>query len=151
MTKKEKALQYYEAVGRRREAVASVRLYLVTGKDEMATIKNEKYKKGSIIINGKDSSTYYPSIAHKEILLAPLKSSESVDRFVISIKAHGGGKEGQLDAVVLGISRALLLVNEEYRPALRQLGLLTRDPRIKERRKVGMGGKSRRAKQSPKR
>jgi small subunit ribosomal protein S9 len=74
------------------------------------------------------------------------------DRFVTTIHVTGGGKSGQLDDIVHGISRALNLMNtEEYRPTLKAKGLLTRDPRTRERRMVGTGGKSRRAKQSPKR
>ena len=83
--------------------------------------------------------------------MLPLKATSSVDRFAISIKVSGGGKKGQLGAIVHGISRALVLVDEANKKILRSLGLITRDPRVKERRKVGTGGKARREKQSPKR
>ena len=79
------------------------------------------------------------------------KIIDNKNRFAISIKTSGGGKNGQLEAIVHGISRSLSKVDENYRSALKKNGFLTRDPRKKERRKVGTGGKARRAKQSPKR
>jgi small subunit ribosomal protein S9 len=82
----------------------------------------------------------------------PLLLTKNESRFAVSIVVSGGGTTGQLDAMVHGISRALLLVDSDaYRITLKTNGLLTRDPRKKETRKVGTGGKARRAKQSPKR
>ena len=103
------------------------------------------------MINDKLSEEYFPADAEKQTLIKPLELADSIDRFAISILIRGGGKSGQLDAVVHGISRALCIVDEEYRPLLKKEGLLTRDPRVRERRKVGKGGKARRKKQSPKR
>jgi len=80
-----------------------------------------------------------------------LKFTENQDRFAISIKGSGGGKTGWLGAISLGIARALVLADQSNKPILRKNGLLTRDPRTRERRKVGTGGKARREKQSPKR
>ena len=77
--------------------------------------------------------------------------TNSLDRFAIVVKVNGGGKEGQLDAVSLGISRAMLKVDDATRLVLKKEGLLTRDARVRERRKVGTGGRARRKKQSPKR
>jgi small subunit ribosomal protein S9 len=73
------------------------------------------------------------------------------ERFAISIITKGGGREGQLGAIIHGLARALVSANEEFKEILRKNNLLTRDPRMKERRKVGTGGKARRKKQSPKR
>ena len=83
--------------------------------------------------------------------MMPLKLTQNEGRFAISILTEGGGKNGQLEAIVHGLARALLLSDQGYKVVLKKAGLLTRDPRKRERRKVGTGGKARRAKQSPKR
>jgi small subunit ribosomal protein S9 len=150
MVKDDKGLQYYEAVGRRKSAVARVRLYIL-GKNKLANVNGLKIKPGEIFVNDKLISDYFSSAVDRNIYLLPLKATSSVDRFAISIKVSGGGKKGQLGAIVHGISRALVLVDEANKKILRSLGLITRDPRVKERRKVGTGGKARREKQSPKR
>lgn len=150
MPKKAKDLQYYEAVGRRREAVARVRLY-IAAKGKTVLVKGEKKNLGDKVINDHIFSEYFTSVGDQNLFLQPLTLTENADRFFVSVKVLGGGKKGQVDAVVNGISRALCLADESYRPVLRQHGLLTRDPRAKERRKVGTGGKARRQKQSPKR
>lgn len=151
MPKKIKDVQYYEAVGRRKQSVARVRLHLVT-KEKPASYADKKLKAGEIYLNKQPIEKAFPSLYEREFYLMPLKLTNTVDRFAISIMVSGGGKRGQLDAVVHGLSRALLLVDKEtYRPLLKKEGLLTRDPRKKERRKVGRAGKSRKMKQSPKR
>jgi len=151
MAKKSKDIQYYEAVGRRKEAVARVRLYLV-GKDKTATINGVKVKQGEILVNKKPFSEVFSLPSQKIRCLTPLKITKSDDRFAVSILTRGGGTNGQIDALVLGLARAIEKANrEEYRPILKKEGLLARDARIRERRKVGTGGKARRAKQSPKR
>jgi len=151
MPKKKKDITYYEAIGRRRESTTRVRLYIVSKKDKSVTVGKTVIKQGAILINDKLSEEYFPAEAEKQTLIKPLELTDSVDRFAISILIRGGGKSGQLDAVAHGISRALCIVDEEYRPLLKKEGLLTRDPRVRERRKVGKGGKARRKKQSPKR
>ena len=123
------------AVGRRKTASASVRL--VTGD-------------GSIIVNGIPAEKYFPGALAKARFELPFKIVE-VSIYSVTAIVAGGGSNGQLDAVILGIARALLKIKESFRPLLRQAGLLTRDPRERQRRMVGMGGKSRRRKQSPKR
>jgi len=148
---KKKNIEYFEAVGRRRESVARVRLYLVTTKASRVTIGGNKYKHGDYIVNNIKRTDYFPSLQEQKQYLFPLELTNSVDRFVVSIRIVGGGKKGQLGAAILGISRALCLVDEANRPILKKNGLLTRDPRTRQRRKVGTGGKSRRKKQSPKR
>jgi small subunit ribosomal protein S9 len=151
MAKKTTDLKYYEAVGRRKEAVARVRLYLVTNKEGKVNVGNHEIKKGEIFINGKPATVVYSSQDEIERLLLPLKLTQQENRFAISVLVKGGGREGQLGAIVHGLSRGLVLADSQLKPILRQHHLLTRDPRMKERRKVGTGGKARRKKQSPKR
>jgi small subunit ribosomal protein S9 len=110
------------AVGRRKEAVT--RVFLTKGE-------------GKITINGKDYKTYFPLIYLQNQVEAPLKTVESSDKFDVTVNAKGGGVKGQAEAVKLGIARALLQVNPDYRPALKEAGLLTRDPRAVERKKPG--------------
>ena len=110
------------AVGRRKEAVT--RVFLTKGE-------------GSITINGKDYKNYFPLIYLQNQVEAPFKTLEASDKFNVVINAVGGGIKGQAEAVKLGIARALLQVNPEYRPALKAAGLLKRDPRAVERKKPG--------------
>ncbi|OQY67368.1 30S ribosomal protein S9 [Microgenomates bacterium UTCPR1] len=150
MAKKTKNLEYYEAVGRRKTSVARVRLYL-TGKDKTTVVNGQKLKAGEVVINKKPLEKIFTEEYKRNFITSPLKALNSEERFVVSIITKGGGKNGQLEAVVHGISRALVLADEGNKTSLKKLGLLTRDPRKKERRKVGTGGKARRTKQSPKR
>jgi len=151
MAKKTKDVQFYESVGRRREAIARVRLYILTkGKD--VTIKGTKINKGQMFVNGKIVEEVFPHDYEKQRILKPLLLTETDSRFAISIKTTGGGRNGQIEAIQLGLARSLCLIDKDtYKPLLKQEGLLTRDPRARQRRMVGKGGKSRRAKQSPKR
>lgn len=152
MVKKIKNLTYYEAVGRRKQSVARVRLYLVKKSATEALVGKLKIKAGEIYINSKSIDETSFKAYKKKFLSLPLILTKNEDRFAVSIIVKGGGTTGQLDAMVHGISRALLVVdNDTYRPLLKTSGLLTRDPRKKETRKVGTGGKARRMKQSPKR
>ena len=151
MPKKKKDIEYYGTVGRRKESSARVRLYIVSKKDKTAVVGSTHIKQGDIVINGKPLDVYFPLESERNIFMKPLVSVDCADRFAVSIVVRGGGKSGQLDAAVLGLARALCVVDETYRPTLKSLGFLTRDPRVRERRKVGKGGKARRQKQSPKR
>ncbi|MCO6496910.1 MAG: 30S ribosomal protein S9 [Chitinophagaceae bacterium] len=110
------------ATGRRKEAVT--RVFIKSGK-------------GSITVNGKDYKTYFPLMYLQNQLELPLKTVESLDKFDIVINATGGGAKGQAEAAKLGIARALISVNPEFRPVLKDAGLLTRDPRSVERKKPG--------------
>ncbi len=110
------------AVGRRKAAVT--RVFLSKGD-------------GNITINGKDYKTYFPLVYLQNQVEAPFKSIEAADKFDVVVNAGGGGVKGQAEAVKLGIARALLQVNPDYRPALKNAGLLTRDPREVERKKPG--------------
>lgn len=149
--KKEKTIHYYEGTGRRKEAVARVRLYIV-GKDKTATVNGAKIKQGEIVVNKKPVDTFFHSLQEKIQYLAPFKLTNNEERFAVSVLIRGGGKKGQLEALIHGVARALEKSDKEtLRPLLKKEGLLTRDPRVRERRKVGTGGKSRRVKQSPKR
>jgi small subunit ribosomal protein S9 len=158
MAKKIKNLQYYEAIGRRKESLARVRLYLVSGKEKTVTVKSKeakeliKIKQGEIFVNHKPIASYFSSNAEKSQYLKPLKVTNNEDRFAVSVLIRGGGLVGQLEALVLGLSRAIEKADKDsYRPILKKEGFLTRDARTRERRKVGTGGKARRQKQSPKR
>lgn len=110
------------AVGRRKEAVT--RVFLSRGN-------------GKITINGKDYKQYFSLVYLQNQVEAPLKIVEGVDKFDIVVNATGGGIKGQAEAAKLGISRALLEVSADYRPALKAAGLLKRDPRAVERKKPG--------------
>lgn len=141
---------YIFAVGRRREAVARVRLYN-TLRDGM-TWNAVDVKKGDIIVNQKPIAEYFSGDLNRYRYSEPLRVANAQNKFTFTIQVVGGGHAGQLDAVIHGISRALSTFDAEaYRGILKAKGFLTRDARVRERRKVGTGGKARRAKQSPKR
>lgn len=134
---KAKKIDYIYSVGRRRTSVARVRVYR---------------GKGENTVNGQVAGKYFPGVVAEKMMARPLGAVDASDKFYFSGKVAGGGKEGQLAALILGLSRALVKIEpEKNRVALRKLNLLTRDSRIRQRRMVGMGGKSRRKKQSPKR
>jgi small subunit ribosomal protein S9 len=140
---------FYQAVGRRKEASARVRLYLATL--EKVKLGETEYEKGAMVINGRPAENYFPGEVMRKLYLEPLRTTNNLDRFVISALIEGGGLNGQLTAFMHGMSRALLKVDEKFRPILKKNGFLTRDPRAKQRRKAGFAGKSRKRKQSPKR
>jgi len=132
-----KKIDYIYGVGRRRTSSCRVRLYR---------------GKGENTVNGLPASKYFEGEIAKRALAKPFGATETSDKYYFSAKVVGGGKSGQLAAVILGIARALVKASvEKNRVPLKKLGLLTRDSRIRQRRMVGMGGKSRRKKQSPKR
>lgn len=134
---KAKKIDYQYAVGRRRSASARVRLFR---------------GKGVSTVNGKAIGDYFPGEVSKDAWSKPFRVIDAVDAYHVTVKVVGGGKKGQLGATVHGIARALAKEKkEEYRTLLKSSGLLKRDSRIRERRKVGTGGKARRQKQSPKR
>lgn len=110
------------AVGRRKEAVT--RVFLSKGD-------------GKITVNGKDYKTYFPLVYLQNQVEAPLKVVELTEKFDVLVNATGGGVKGQAEATKLAISRALLEVSADYRPALKAAGLLKRDPRSVERKKPG--------------
>lgn len=139
---------YVFAVGRRKEAVARVRLY---NTDNISWGETILAKKGDIVVNKKKAEDYFGK-ANTNVFKEPLHITNTENKFTITVVVAGGGLNGQLDATVLGIARALNEIDKEkFRPLLKKKGFLSRDPRVRERRKVGKGGKARRKKQSPKR
>lgn len=110
------------AVGRRKEAIT--RVFISKGN-------------GSITVNDKNYKEYFTLVYLQNQVEAPLKTVESLDKFDVKVTANGGGIKGQAEAAKLGIARALLEVNPEFRPALKAAGLLKRDPRGVERKKFG--------------
>ncbi len=134
--KKQKTEKYYEAVGRRKTAVARVRVKLNT-------------KKREITINGKNFTDYFKEKEQQDVLISPFVKI-GVLGFMVSIKIYGGGLRAQAYASRHGLSRALILAHPEFKPVLKTLGFLTRDPRMKERKKPGLKG-ARRAPQWSKR
>ena len=118
------AMEYYEAVGRRKEATARVRLY--------------SGGTGSIVINDRPLEGYFTRDVDIRKLKEPLQVTAMENRFNVSVKVKGGGMTGQTGAIRLGIARALLKVDPDLRPVLRTGGFLTRDARVKERKKPGL-------------
>lgn len=126
---------YFYGTGRRKKSVARVRLYQGTG---------------SVKINGRDIDDYFGLDTLKLIVRQPLNLTGTADKFDIECRVAGGGVTGQAGAIRHGVSRALLGVNPEFRAALKAAGFLTRDPRMKERKKYGLKA-ARRAPQFSKR
>ena len=118
------SMEYYEAVGRRKEATARVRLF--SGGD------------GTIVVNERPLEEYFVREVDVICLKEPLQVTAMESRFNISVKVNGGGIGGQAGAVRLGIARALLKTDPDLRPMLRKSGALTRDARVKERKKPGL-------------
>jgi len=114
---------YFHGTGRRKTAVAQVRL----------TPGN-----GAIIVNGTPFEEKFPSLEHQRVILQPLVTTENIGKYNVVAKVEGGGVTGQSGAIAHGISRALVNADERFKPSLRQNGLLTRDARAKERKKPGL-------------
>lgn len=142
---------YVFAVGRRKESVARVRLYQNVKAD--LVWKEKPVKKGEIMVNEKPIAEYFSGEVARKLYTEPLRVTNAHQQnFAFTIKVIGGGPSGQLQAVIAGIANALKkLDDDKYHSVLKKKGFLTRDSRVRERRVVGMGGKSRRKKQSPKR
>ena len=118
------AVQYIEGIGRRKESTARVRI--MSGA-------------GGFAINGKTLEDYFPRVGDKENILTPFDTTgENRMQMDVTVLVKGGGVTGQSDAVKLGLARALIKMVPDYRPLLRKAGLLTRDPREKERKKPGL-------------
>jgi small subunit ribosomal protein S9 len=114
---------YIATVGRRKTAVARVRLAPGTG---------------NIVINGQLLAERFPRLLYQQSITAPLRLTNTLGAYNIQVKVSGGGLTGQAEAIRHGIARALVAENEAFRPVLRQAGLLTRDARVKERKKYGL-------------
>ena len=128
--------KYFYGTGRRKSSVARVRVY------ENGT--------GAITINGRDIDNYFGLDTLKLVVRQPLVTTDMLGKVDIVITVCGGGVSGQAGAIRHGISRALVVMNPEFRPALKAAGFMTRDPRMKERKKYGLKG-ARRAPQFSKR
>ncbi|MBI4134902.1 MAG: 30S ribosomal protein S9 [Candidatus Sungbacteria bacterium] len=128
--------RYFEAVGRRKTAIARVRLFT---KGDMG-----------VLVNDRPFETYFPTMELQKIVEDPLKRMKSEGRFRVSIRVKGGGVHAQAEAVRMGIARALTIFNPEFRKRLKKAGFLTRDSRMVERKKFGLK-KARRAPQWQKR
>lgn len=133
---KPKPERYFEAVGRRKTALARVRLFT---KDERV-----------FLVNGKPLENYFPTSELREIAKAALEKMKCLDKFGVSAIAKGGGLHAQAEALRHAIARALVLFNPDFRKRLKQAGFLTRDPRMRERKKFGLK-RARRAPQWQKR
>ena len=134
MAKAAKAAKYY-GTGRRKSSIA--RVYMVPGK-------------GKITINKRDIEEYFGLDTLKTIVRQPLVATETVEKYDVIVTVKGGGTTGQAGAVRHGIARALLTIDKDFRPVLKKAGYLTRDPRMKERKKYGLKA-ARRAPQFSKR
>jgi len=114
---------YFYGTGRRKTAVAQVRVLPGSG---------------AIIINGIPYEELFPRLEHRRIITQPLLVTENTSKYNVVVKVNGGGISGQSGAISHGIARALVRADEKLKPVLRQYGLLTRDPRVKERKKPGL-------------
>jgi small subunit ribosomal protein S9 len=118
------AVQYYEGIGRRKEATARVRVMSGSGK---------------FIVNEKPLDNYFPRVGDMQAILAPLQTAgENLESLDVTVVVKGGGVTGQTSAVQLGVARALVKMNPDLRSTMRKGGFLTRDARIKERKKPGL-------------
>ncbi|MGA7193400.1 MAG: 30S ribosomal protein S9 [Anaerolineales bacterium] len=118
------AVQYFEGVGRRKESIARVRLMSGSGK---------------FMVNEKDAGAYFTRLGDlNDILMAFKACGEEAGKYDVTATVNGGGVTGQTDAVKLGLARALLKINVDWTSSLRKFGLLTRDARVKERKKPGL-------------
>lgn len=139
--KVKKAKSYYEAVGRRKRAVARVRLF---------TCRPFEDKEAKISVNGKSYTDFFPTLQLQGIAADALEKMKSINRFEATIKVKGGGIRGQAEAIRHGLARTLVKFNPDFAKKLKKAGYLTRDPRKKERKKPGLK-KARRAPQWKKR
>ena len=131
-----KALEFFEGIGRRKTSIARVRLLP----------QGEK----TIIINGKTLEQYFPTLETRQTVLAVFQKMDILDRFGVSVKVKGGGINSQSEAIRHGIANALIVFDPEFRKTLKNTGFLTRDSRMRERKKFGLK-RARRAPQWAKR
>ncbi len=118
------AVQYYEGIGRRKESTARVRLMSGSGK---------------FVVNDKEAAAYFTRLGDmNDILMAFNACGEEAVKYDVTVIVNGGGVSGQTDSVKLGLARALVMINADWTASLRKFGLLTRDARVKERKKPGL-------------
>jgi small subunit ribosomal protein S9 len=130
ITSEAKQLEYVWGTGKRKCAIAQVKLFSGAGE---------------IIVNNKPYEEVFPRLEHRHTIEHPFLATNTMDKFHVAVKVEGGGISGQAEAICHGIARALAKENELFKPMLRKEGLLTRDARIKERKKYGL----RRARKAP--
>ena len=133
---KKKKVNFIRGLGRRKTSIARVRLF--KGGNES-------------LVNGQLIGEYFPGPVMSKFWQGPFKETDTLGKCYVTVKVSGGGKESQLRAVIHGMARALAATKANFRSPLKKAGLLTRDARSRERRKVGQGGRARKKKQSPKR
>ncbi len=136
--------KYFPSVGRRKEAIARVRLFTKKSTDTAGE------DKALLVVNGKDYTEYFSDVNLQHIVESPLRKLKSLNRFKATVLVNGGGIAGQANAIKHGLARALILFDINFRRKLKKSGLLTRDSRAKERRKYGLK-KARKAPQWSKR
>ena len=119
-------VRYYEGIGRRKRSSARVRIY------------PEAKENAVFVVNGKDVHDYFPRFGDYEVLAGPLADVDMEAQMSVTVLVEGGGITGQRDSVRLGLARALVEYDENFRGVLRDEGHLTRDPRVKERKKPGL-------------
>ncbi len=139
--KGKKSKRYFEATGRRKSAIARVRLF---------TIKPFEEDEGKVTVNGKFYKQYFSTLELQQIVEAALRKLKSLNRFEVVAKIRGGGVKSQAEALRHGLARTLIIFNIDFRKKLKKAGYLKRDPRVKERKKYGLK-KARRAPQWAKR
>jgi len=141
----EKPEKYYQAIGRRKTAIALARLFT-----RRLQPTEGKSPESEFLVNEKPLNVYFPNPEIQQIALASLKKMKAEGRFRVSVRVKGGGLLAQAEAIRHAIARALVLFNPDYRKRLKRAGFLTRDPRMKERKKFGLK-RARRAPQWQKR
>jgi small subunit ribosomal protein S9 len=124
MSTTEPKVKYFEAVGRRKTAIARIRMTPAT--------------KTTVSVNDKDLEKYFPTLNLQKVAMSAIELSKIAQKFKITAKMIGGGINGQAEAFRHGTARALIIYDKELRKKVKKLGLLTRDPRAKERRKFGL-------------
>jgi small subunit ribosomal protein S9 len=138
---------YKSFTGKRKEAVARLRMYL-TG---LPVVVDVDVKKGDILVNNKKAEVYFGGVVAKATYEEPFRITNTLGKYTLTVKIAGGGTKSQLEAFIHAVSKGLSSLDEKSKHILKKKGFLTRDARVRERRKVGMGGKARRKRQSPKR
>lgn len=124
--------KYFQAIGRRKKSIARIKLYTKKSTD---IIENER---ALITVNNKSYRDYFLDVNLHSIVEMPLRKLKSLNRFKATAIVRGGGLSGQADAIKHGLARALVLFDQNFRKKLKKSGFLTRDPRVKERRKYGL-------------
>ncbi len=140
-------LGYVFACGRRKTATARVRLY---PNSQDIVIKDKKLNKGDIYVNGLPIDQYFSDPFARSQYSEVYRTTNTTDKFITTVVVNGSGKSGQLGATLLGMARALVIVDPKNKTVLRKKGFMTRDPRAREREKPGLMG-ARKQKSSPKR